>query len=77
MRRLIWPKRQICSGIDLRLRKAPVPYSGRNAQPVRGGAGAITVPLGLVRGVEMACGGANAIPIPPTPKSPSSYSLLR
>ena len=32
--------------------------------PVRGGPGAITGPLGLVRGVEMACGGANAIPIP-------------
>ena len=75
MRRLIWPKRQICSGIELRLRRvrvvgsgtaairspvvsrsppgfawingcwdrhggrlglpAPVPYSGRNAQPGR------------------------------------------
>ena len=34
--------------------------------PVRGGAGAIKVPLGLVRGVEMACGGAKAIPIPNT-----------
>ena len=32
--------------------------------PVRGGPGAITGPLGPVRGVEMACGGANAIPIP-------------
>ena len=32
--------------------------------PVRGGAGEITVPSGLLRGVEMGCGGANAIPIP-------------
>jgi hypothetical protein len=31
--------------------------------PVRGGAGAMTVPLGLLRGREMACGGAKAIPI--------------
>jgi hypothetical protein len=30
--------------------------------PVRGGAGAITVPLGLSRGIEIACGSANAIP---------------
>jgi hypothetical protein len=30
--------------------------------PVRGGAGAITVPLGLLCGTEIACGGANAIP---------------
>ena len=30
--------------------------------PVRGGAGAITVPFGLLRGTEIACGGANAIP---------------
>ena len=30
--------------------------------PVRGGAGAITVPFGLVRGTEIGCGGANAIP---------------
>ena len=30
--------------------------------PVRGGAGAITVPLGLLWGIEIGCGGANAIP---------------
>ncbi len=30
--------------------------------PVRGGAGAITVPLGLLRGREIWCGGAKAIP---------------
>ena len=30
--------------------------------PVRGGAGAITVPFGLLRGTEIACGGANAMP---------------
>src|SRR5208337_219045 len=30
--------------------------------PVRGGLGALTVPLGLLRGREIGCGGANAIP---------------
>ena len=30
--------------------------------PVRGGAGAISVPLALVRGCEIWCGGANAMP---------------
>ena len=30
--------------------------------PVRGGAGAMTVPFGLLCGTEMACGGANAMP---------------
>jgi hypothetical protein len=30
--------------------------------PVRGGAGATGAPLGVCRGREMACGGANAIP---------------
>jgi hypothetical protein len=30
--------------------------------PVRGGAGVIEVPFGLVRGREIGCGGANAIP---------------
>jgi len=34
--------------------------------PVRGGAGAMTVPRGLDSGLEMACGGANAIPTPKT-----------
>ena len=93
MHRLIWPKRHICRGIELRLCNVRVVGSGAAAirssvvpmkvppgsvwingcwnehggrlgppVPVRGGAGAITVPLGLVRGVEMACGGANAIP---------------
>jgi hypothetical protein len=33
-----------------------------DGMPVRGGAGAITVPLTLVRGREIWCGGANAIP---------------
>ena len=32
--------------------------------PVRGGAGAITVPFGLVRGREIGCGGAKAMPTP-------------
>jgi len=30
--------------------------------PVRGGAGAMSVPLGDFRGFEIWCGGANAIP---------------
>ena len=30
--------------------------------PVRGGAGAMTVPFGFVRGREIWCGGANAMP---------------
>ena len=30
--------------------------------PVRGGAGAMTVPFGLLRGTEIGCGGAKAIP---------------
>ena len=41
--------------------------------PVRGGAGAITVPLGLVRWVEIACGGANAIPMPNTLAYPGDW----
>jgi len=34
--------------------------------PVRGGAGAMTVPRGLLRGVEIGCGGAKAMPTPNT-----------
>jgi len=33
-----------------------------DGMPVRGGAGAIGVPLGAVCGREIACGGAKAIP---------------
>ncbi|MEI2719977.1 MAG: hypothetical protein V9E87_07520 [Gemmatimonadales bacterium] len=33
-----------------------------DGMPVRGGAGAIAAPLGVVYGLEIACGGANAIP---------------
>src|SRR5665811_90103 len=32
--------------------------------PVRGGAGEMTVPLGLFRGREIGCGGAKAMPTP-------------
>src|SRR5450759_187143 len=32
--------------------------------PVRGGAGEMTVPLALVRGREIGCGGAKAMPTP-------------
>ena len=35
-----------------------------DGMPVRGGAGEMTVPLGLLRGVEIGCGGANAMPMP-------------
>ena len=43
----------------LRATALPIPADGI---PVRGGAGAIRVPFGLVCGSEIACGGANAIP---------------
>ena len=33
-----------------------------DGMPVRGGAGAITVPFGLVRGRDIWCGGAKAMP---------------
>ena len=33
-----------------------------DGMPVRGGLGVITVPLGLLRGREIGCGGANAMP---------------
>ena len=33
-----------------------------DGMPVRGGEGAIIVPLGVLRGREIWCGGANAIP---------------
>ena len=37
-----------------------------DGMPVRGGAGEITVPLGALRGVEIGCGGAKAMPTPNT-----------
>ena len=37
-----------------------------DGMPVRGGAGEMTVPFGLVRGTEIGCGGANAMPMPKT-----------
>ena len=41
--------------------------------PVRGGEGAITVPAGLLRGFEIGCGGANAIPTAQTLSSPTAW----
>src|SRR5271166_5522890 len=49
--------------VMLRATWRPITADG---MPVRGGAGEITVPLGLLRGVEIGCGGANAMPIPNT-----------
>ena len=43
------------------LRATALPISAEGI-PVRGGAGAMRVPFGLVRGCEIACGGAKAIP---------------
>lgn len=34
--------------------------------PVRGGAGAMTTPSGVAYGRDIACGGANAMPMPNT-----------
>ena len=50
--------RAFCSGADLKERRAMTP----DGIPVRGGAGKIGVPRGFVIGLEIACGGAKAIP---------------
>jgi hypothetical protein len=63
----IFGHRRVCVGavapriMSTTLRATALPIIA-DGMPVRGGAGAMSAPLGLVIGREMACGGANAMP---------------
>ena len=47
-----------------------------DGMPVRGGEGAMTVPFGVLRGFEIWCGGANAMPTAKMLSKPGAMYVL-